>query len=97
MIQGLRFHPGHRDSTGAVTSEEYWELSSYDNFAFHTGIGHYSDHLAHPEFSPPRSEPGLPQPKANAPFVPVDSQLLGYSGDNQRQMVGDFVVTSFAL
>ena len=53
VIQGLYFHPGHCDSTGATISEPYWELSSYDNTAFHTGIGHYSDQLAHPKISPP--------------------------------------------
>jgi len=96
VIQGLSFHPGHRDSTGAVISEPYWELSSYDSAAFHTGIGHYSDQLAHPKISPTHSVAGLHQSNANAPFASVDSQLLGYDGDNLQQMVGHFFVASFA-
>jgi hypothetical protein len=92
VIQGLYFHPGHCDSTGATISEPYWELSSYDNTAFHTGIGHYSDQLAHPKNFPADSVAGLHHSNANRPFTFVGSQLLGYDGDNQQQKVGHFFV-----
>jgi hypothetical protein len=47
------FHPGQCDSTGAILSEPYWELSSYDNTAFTLASVIIWTNLRIPNISPP--------------------------------------------
>jgi hypothetical protein len=90
-IEGLRYHPGDRDSTGAITSEQYWELSSYDNRAFYPDRDHgFPKPHCSQDYST-QSTPTSQDTYTEQYVIPPVSHIPGYHDDPAHQAVGQLL------
>jgi hypothetical protein len=91
-VEGLRHYPDYRESTGAINSDQYWELSSY-NSAFYKDLGHHSN----PKTAVAHSAPLVHHPNMISPFVSTFLQLQGYNGEDHFQTAGYFALHLYKL
>jgi hypothetical protein len=91
-IEGLRYHLGDRDSTGAITSEQYWELSSYDNHAFYPDRDHgFPKPHCSQDYST-QSTPTSQDTYTEQYLIPTVSHIPGYHEDPAHLAVGQLLM-----
>jgi hypothetical protein len=90
-VEGLRYYPGDRDSTGAITSKQYWELSSYGNHVFYPDQDHGFPKPHHSQDYSTQSAPTSQDTYTEQYFVPAVSHIRGYHEDPAHQAVGQLL------
>jgi hypothetical protein len=85
-FEGLRFYPGHRNSSGTIISEPYWELSSYDPSTFQNNqCLHWSSLQSESSFT--QCLPIAHHSSIDSSLISTDSQLQSYNGEACTQSV----------